>query len=115
MDRVRQILLDSLKESLVFAIIALPVSYLLILLIHVAYVDSFGFVLLIESCGLMLVGGAMDITGSPAVKRFVTIVSRGKVSPYAGGERNFAGAAVVTLTGVFLLCAALAIAVFLSV
>ncbi|HUI85616.1 MAG TPA: hypothetical protein VLY21_00480 [Nitrososphaerales archaeon] len=114
MVRIRQIVLDSLKESVVFAGIGLPVAILLALFIHVVYIDAFGFVLLIESCGLMLLGGAMDIAGSPAVKRFVSIMSRGKVTPYAGGDRDVAGAAVYTVTGVILFISSLAVAVFLA-
>lgn len=114
MVRIRELVVDSLKESAVFSAVALPIAYLLLLLIHITFVDSFGFVLLMESCGLMLIGGAMDITSTESVRNFVSFVSRGKVNLYAGGGRNVAGAAVYTLTGVILFLASLVVAIALA-
>jgi hypothetical protein len=114
MVRIRVLLTDSLKESAVFGAIALPLAYLLVLWIHIAFIDSLGFVLLIESCGLMLVGGAMDLTSTPAVRRFVAHVRGGKADPHFEGGRNFAAAAVYTLTGVILFAASMAVAIALG-
>jgi hypothetical protein len=114
LGKVRQVLFDSLKESAVFAAVAVPVAYVLFLVIHIGVVDSFGFTLLVEACILMLIGGAMDITGTAAVRRFVSVISGGKVSPFAGAGRNVAAAAVFTVTGVILFLASLAVALVLS-
>jgi hypothetical protein len=115
-------LVDSLKESLVFGVISLPLAYVLVLEFRLGYFDSVGFVLLLESCGLMLIGGAMDLVSAPGIRRVVSLLGRratvevgAKVKPDGGADAKFSsGAAVYTLTGVILFMTSLAVAVALA-
>jgi hypothetical protein len=68
-------------------------------------------VLLIESCGLMLVGGAMDLLGAPGIRKMVSLIG-GRRAPVDGVAESRAGngAAVYALTGVILFLASLALA-----
>jgi hypothetical protein len=113
--RLRELLLDSLKESVVFGAIALPVAYILVSAFRISYFDSVGFVLLLESCGLMLVGGAMDLVSSPGIRKVVSLLEGKKLRLDGGAEgRSGRGAAVYTLTGVILFLSSIAIAIALA-
>ena len=59
-----ELLVDSLKEGMVFNVVTIPFALVLSLLAGFGVVDSFGFCLLIESTGLMFIGGAMAIGDS---------------------------------------------------
>jgi len=121
--KYRELLLDSLKESILFGVIALPVGYVLVLEFRLSYIDSVAFVLLLESCGLMLIGGAMDLVSAPGIRKVVALIGGTRVrkdgatgANSGGGQdaRAGGGAAVYTLTGVLLFLTSLAIAIALA-
>lgn len=112
---VREIVVNSLKESLVFGAIGLPIAYVLLHYVPTFYLDSYAFVLLIEACGLMLVGGAMELTTTAGVRKIMSLVG-GKETKLDGADakRIVNGAAVYTLTGVTLFLASLIIVIAIS-
>lgn len=112
---IREIVTNSLKESAVFGAIGMPVAYVLLYFVPTSFVDLFGFVLLIEACGLMLVGGAMELTTTASVRKIMSLVG-GKYGRLDGeaATKTVSGAAVYTLTGVMLFLASLIIAFAIS-
>ena len=113
---IREIVFKSLKESLVFGAIGLPVAYVILYFVPTFYLDCYGFVLLIEACGLMLVGGGMELTTTAGVRKLVSLVG-GKAVNLDGADekRTVSGAAVYTLTGVMLFLASVILAIAISV
>jgi hypothetical protein len=112
---VREIAVDSLKESAVFGALGLPVAYVLLYFVATSFLDLLGFVLLVEACGLWLVGGAMELTTTASVRKIMSLVGGkyGKLDA-TDEKRAVSGAAVFTLTGVVLFFASLIIAFAVS-
>jgi len=91
--------------------VAFPVFWIF----GLSYLDSFGFVLLIEACGLMLVGGVMEFTSTGVIRRFLSMTnSRLSMDP-SSMRKQMKGAVLYTLIGVILFLESLLVAVLLSV
>ena len=107
------VVVDSAKESLIFSAIGVPLALPLFWFIGMSYPDSFAFMLLLESCGLMLVGGVMEFTSTGVVRRFLSMTnSRISMDPDLMRKQG-RGAVLYTLTGAILFLESLLIAVSL--
>jgi hypothetical protein len=120
LSRLREIAVDSAKESLVFTGIAIPFAYPILLWLNAVhlttvYPDAFGFALLIEACLLMLAGGALDIGSTGSAKRIYAALAR-KNFEYDRDEtrKQVNRAAVYSVTGVVLFVESLAVALVLA-
>ena len=110
-----EVLSDSAKESLLFSGIGVLVAFPVFWVFGLSYPDSFGFVLLIEACGLMLVGGVMEFTSTGVIRRFLSLTNS-KLSMDPGAMRKqMKGAVLYTLIGVILFLESLLVAVLLSI
>lgn len=115
MGRRIDVLLDSSKESVLFslvgALVALPVFWFA----GLTYLDSLGLVLLIEACGLMLVGGVMEFTSTGVIRRFLSMTSSHVSMDPEAMKKQMKGAVLYTLTGVILFLESLLLAALLFV
>ena len=115
MARSVEVLLDSARESLLFSGIGVLVAFPVFWIFGLSYLDSFGFVLLIEACGLMLVGGVMEFTSTGVIRRFLSMTnSRLSMDP-SSMRKQMKGAVLYTLIGVILFLESLLVAGLLSV
>ncbi len=115
MARSLDVLLDSARESLLFSGIGVLVAFPVFWFFRLSYFDSFGFILLIESCGLMLVGGVMEFTSTGVIRRFLSMTSSRLSMEPAAMRKQMKGAVLYTLTGVILFLESLLVAVLLSI
>ena len=73
-----EILVSSLKEGVLITLIDVPVSLLIGVALSTPGLDVLGFLLLLESVALMLVGGAVEFGGTPSARRAFSLVRRKK-------------------------------------
>lgn len=107
------------KEVVVFSAIAAAISVLPVFLMAAPFVSAYGFVLLFEATGLMIIGGAMDISTAGSA-RFTMRQIRLFLGRDSSGEDTYApveerkrvrfSAAKYTLTGVLIFLEALILA-----
>jgi hypothetical protein len=71
-------------------------------------------VLLIEACGLMLVGGVMEFTSTGVIRRFLSMTTARISMDPASMKKQGKGAVLYTLTGVILFLESLLVALLLS-
>ncbi len=101
LHRYARFTLSAFEEVLLFNLGGLGVAIGALLLFHVPLYDSFGFIILIESTGLMLVGGALGVAGQATTRKITEILTRGKVKPEVVRDSDFK-AGLYALTGVLL-------------
>ena len=101
MHRYVQVAASSLKEAALFNVAGVIVALGVFLLFSVPLTDSFGFILLIESTGLMLVGGALGVAGQATARKLTEMLTRQKVDPKTVAASDLK-AALYALTGVVL-------------
>ena len=96
-----EIALTSLKEALLFNLLGAGIAVASQVLFRVPLSDSFGFIMLIESTGLLLIGGALGVAGQATTRKVAEIFTRRKVadSEVLKGDQM---AALYSLTGVIL-------------
>lgn len=115
MGRRTEVLVDSARESLLFSGIAVFVAFPIFWYFKLLYFDAFGFVLLVESCGLMLVGGVMEFTSTGVIRRFLSLTNSKLGMDPATMKKQMKGAVLYTLTGVILFLESLLVAILLSI
>ena len=111
MGRKAGIAIATLKGAAVVTAIDVGVAYVGSFLITAGFVSILGLVMLLESAGLMLIGGAMSFSGQPGIRRAVSILTRTKleVSPSQMEDMD-AKAAAFALVGVLLFLESLLLA-----
>lgn len=114
MGKKLEILVSSLSESAIFTVGCAAVALVGDLVLGVPFFDGFGFVLLVVSAGLMLIGGALSFV-TPGKVRVFNLLSKRKVDmgpeDYRKSENR---AALFSLTGVLLFAYSLALATLLA-
>ncbi len=109
---IRGLASSALKEATLISALNIPISGLLLLVLRFGFVETLGFVLLLEAVALMLVGGAMDLSGAASTKLIQSIFSKRKEEWKREEHSNLQKkAAVYSLTGVFLFAESLLLAV----
>ncbi len=89
---------SSVKEAVLFNFIGGLVALGALLLFHFSISDSFGFIILLESLGLMLIGGAMGIAGQATTRKIAELFMRRKLSEKEAAHSDLV-AALYALTG----------------
>ena len=107
------------KEAALISAVDLGVSAVLYLVLSIQLLDSFGFLVLIESAVLMLVGGALSFAGQPGVRTVVGLFNRGspgKKSTITKDEleRNDLRAALYAIAGLLLFLEGVVLTTLLS-
>ncbi len=99
----------STQEAALISIVDIGVALATLFLFRVAFLDDYGFILLVESAGLLLLGGGLGFAGQPGVRRIVSLTSIAnrreaeRPSNDKGSEKqNDVRASVYMLTGLFL-------------
>ncbi len=116
MNKYLEVFVSSFSESVVFAAICAAVALVGTFILGVSFPDGFGFVLLVVSAGLMLIGGALSFVTPGKVRVFnmlnVNVLRKQKVNmtkeDYSRSENR---AALYSLTGVLLFAYSLLLAV----
>lgn len=106
------VVFSSFKEIALFNVIGGAIALVGVLFIPVAPVDAFGFVILIESTGLMLVGGAMGVAGQATTRRITEWATRRKIKDSETVQSDLA-AALYAFTGGTLFAEAFVLSVLL--
>jgi hypothetical protein len=108
---------SSFKEAAVFNVIGAAVAFGAFVFFSIPLPVSFGLILLIESAGLMLIGGALGVAGgatSRKVAEFIsTSVLKKKYDPMSV-ESSDVKAALYALTGMILFAEGALMAAVLS-
>jgi hypothetical protein len=105
-----ELVVSSLRESALFAAGSAAVAVAGAFAIGIPFPDGLGFVLLVVSAGLMLVGGALSFV-SPGNVRVIRALTNAKIDPDVETYRKTREkAALYSVTGVFLLVYSLALA-----
>ena len=92
---------SSAREVVVFNVVGAAVAVGALLLLRVSMSDSFGFIILIESTGLMLVGGALGLASQATARKVTEFLTKRKVDPKEVQSSELK-AALYALTGVLL-------------
>lgn len=92
---------SALTEVVLFNLGGLGVAVGALLLFRVPIYDSFGFIILIESTGLMLAGGALGVAGQATTRKITEMLTRSKVKQESIAASDFK-AGLYALTGVLL-------------
>jgi hypothetical protein len=112
------LVLDCLGESLIFAVICAAAGVVGAQLLHYPFQDALGFVMLVVSAGLMLIGGALSFVSPGNVKVFNALMSgvvKEKLNPGPDDyRRSMHRAALYSLTGVLLFSYSLLMAFILG-
>jgi len=106
-------LVSCLKETVIFNVIGAAVAFGVLVFLNIPLTASFGFIVLIESTGLMLVGGALGVAGGPSSRKVMEFLSRRKVDPKTI-ETSDARAALYAVTGMLLFAEGAIMAAFLG-
>lgn len=67
---------SAFKEGAILTAIDVPVSFVIGLVLDAPFTSVLGFLLLLESVALMLIGGATELGGTPSAKRIFSLLSR---------------------------------------
>jgi hypothetical protein len=109
-----RVFLSSMQESAVFTAGCMAVALAGVYLYGVPFTDALGFVLLVVSAGLMLVGGAMSFI-SPAKVKIVNLAMKSKIKATEDDyAKNMQRAALYATTGVLLFGYSLLLAAFVG-
>jgi hypothetical protein len=98
-----RITISSLKEAFLINAIDVVPAILGLILFRAGVLEAFGLILLLESSGLMLLGGALSFTGQEGIRRLASVLS--KVDMNADEReirKNEMKAGLYVLTGVML-------------
>jgi len=106
----RKTVVSSVVESLIFSALAAVAAFAALEGLQISFFDAFGFILLILSSGLMLVGGAMSFA-TPGTARVVSLLTGKKADQTTQDfEKAQHKAALYALTGVILFAESLTLA-----
>jgi hypothetical protein len=101
MEGYARIAFTSLREVLIFNLVGAGIALGGLFLLRIPIGDSFGFILLIESTALMLVGGALGVAGQATTRKVTELFTRRKIAD-AEVTKGDTQAALYTLTGAIL-------------
>jgi hypothetical protein len=101
MEGYTRIAFTSLREVLIFNLAGAAIAIGGLFLFRIPLGDSFGFIILIESTALLLVGGALGVAGQATTRKVTELFTRRKVSDSEVVKSDFQ-AALYTLTGAVL-------------
>jgi hypothetical protein len=101
MQGYTRVALTSMRELLVFNIVGAVLALGALLLFRVPPGESFGFIILIESTALMLLGGALGVAGQATTRKVTELFTRRKIKD-TEVIQNDVQAALYALTGVLL-------------
>ena len=101
MQRYAGIALTSLQEALLFNAAGGAIALGALFFFRVPLSDSFGFIILIESTGLMLVGGALSLAGQATTRKVAEMFTRQKVTDSEVSKSDLK-AGLYALTGAML-------------
>lgn len=96
MHRYAEFALSSAKEALLFNLVGMVVAIVAAFVFGFTVADSFGFALLVEAAGLMLVGGGLGVAGQGTSRKVVELLFRQKTPKDSSTDRL---AALYSLTG----------------
>jgi hypothetical protein len=101
----------SVKGAALVTVVDVVVAGLLSAAVAMGFVAAFGLVLLLESAGLMLLGGALSFSAQPGVRRLTGVLSGSRIEASKSDiESVDAKAATFALVGVLLFLESLALA-----
>ena len=113
-----ELMVDSLGESLIFSIICAVAAVAGVFVLQVPFVDGLGFVLLVVSAGLMLIGGGLSFVSPGNVKVLNILMGplmKNKANPGPHDYRSTRQkAALYSVTGVLLFAYSLVLALFVA-
>lgn len=107
---------SAIEEAAIITTIDVPVSFALGLYLGVHTLDVIGFLLLLESVAMMLVGGALELGGTASTRRLVSIIGSvfSRPGKFEWSAKEFkktqVKGAVYTFTGLLFFAEALALA-----
>ena len=101
MHRYLEFVSSSAKEAVLFNVAGVVLALAVLLLFRIPLSESFGFIILLESTGLMLIGGALGVAGQATTRKVAEMLTRRKLDP---GLRtgSDAKAGLYALTGIIL-------------
>jgi hypothetical protein len=103
----------SVKGALLVTIIDLGVAGLSSAVVATAFVPALGLIMLVESAGLMLLGGALSFSGQPGMRKLTGLLTGTRIEvTKADLEGLDARAATFALVGVLLFLESLALAAY---
>lgn len=109
-------LVSSLEEGVLLTLIDVPVSFVIGVLLATPGLNVLGFLLLLESVALMLIGGAVEFGGTPSAKRATSLIRRKKFDWDAGEyKRVQARGAFYSIIGVMFFLESLTLALVTTV
>ena len=101
MHRYIEALVSCAEEALIMNGVGAAIALGALFVSGIQLSDSFGFIILIESTGLMLVGGALGVAGQATTRKITEMITRKPVDPKTVAASD-ARAAVYAVTGVLL-------------
>lgn len=110
MGLIKEVVISSLKESTLLLLVSSLISLSLFVVFHFAFISALGLILLIESAGLMLIGGALDLARSASAKKILSLVRIKQSEKTNKNEDTSRKAGIFSLTGVILFLEALILA-----
>ncbi len=104
-------LFSSLRETVVISVVDLIPALVAVFVFRTGVLEAFGLILLVESAGLMLVGGALSFTGQEGFRRLASALTKVDLKTTKGDtDSNEMKAALYVLTGAFLFVESLVLA-----
>ena len=101
MHKYLEVAVSSVWEAVIFNVVGAIVALAVLIIFHVSLGDSFGFIILVMSTGLLLVGGALGLAGQASTRKIAEMLTRKKVDP-GSVETSDLKAALYALTGIML-------------
>lgn len=101
MQGYTRVAFTSIREALVFNLVGAAIALAVLLLFRIPLGDSFGFIILIESTALMLLGGALGVAGQATSRKVTELFTRRKLKD-SEVTKNDVQAALYALTGAVL-------------
>jgi len=96
-----EVFASCLKEAALFNVVGAATAVGALVFFDISLFDSFGFIVLIESTGLMLVGGALGVSGGATARKVAEFLSRKKLDERSV-QSSDAKATLYAVTGIIL-------------
>lgn len=114
LHRYAKTALASLREAALISVINFVPAIVGVAFFAAGFVPALGLILLIESAGLMLVGGALSFSGQKGVRKLVSAMTNLDLGSEKDGTDADMKAALYSLTGVLLFAESLILAFVLT-